>query len=566
MKAVLAVLTLGIAAATFTAAVAQDARPKAPDATPASVLNPDDNGDGGSALGKEFESLGLGIALRGPAGSKVIRQVGGTEVDFIHEKNKWSLKVARLTLEQAMPLESSKTPEGLPTVGLLEVTVDRLKDQLPGATILRRDVIRVGQIPVGMIALRYVKGLETLLSQQALVRSSDKVYFTLTLTSPGSKAAGNEPGDDPGERQAVETFGEVLDTIRLLDQRPLVRDQEDRYYATLAFLTNLSGKGKLENKLIPQQWLRVQRGGKDIGYVYTVEEVAEGIPGDTGAALKRKKAPRRAGPEGLLIGTRSRTLAAEDTRSDGQSWMFCTPDRKQEEWSTVQFLQNLKDASQFDNMTIVGSTSWRTGVRLDRKAHEQGLRGERDDPNQPPVRETNDHVLSVTQSAKTQNFEPLNQSIPDYYLPQAVSHLLPRLLPLDQPKKYVFAVYVPDVRKVMHRYVDVGEEKKVDLGGATVRAIPIADRVGVEGSVTTHYMGRDGKYLGSENADTGITILPSDEATLLGIWKDAELTRPADVKREDKPGAASASPAAAPANPAAARPAEDGKPIRETRN
>ena len=160
----------------------------------------------------------------------------------------------------------------------------------------------------------------------------------------------------------------------------------------------------------------------------------------------------------------------------------------------------------------------------------------------------------------------LNQSIPDYYLPQAVSHLLPRLLPLDQPKKYVFAVYVPDVRKVMHRYVDVGEEKKVDLGGATVRAIPIADRVGVEGSVTTHYMGRDGKYLGSENADTGITILPSDEATLLGIWKDAELTRPADVKREDKPGAASASPAAAPANPAAARPAEDGKPIRETRN
>jgi hypothetical protein len=559
MKAVLAVLTLGIAAATFTAVAAQEAPPKAPDAAPASVLNPDDNGDGGSALGKEFESLGLGIALRGPAGSKVIRQVGGTEVDFIHEKNKWSLKVARLTLEQAMPLESSKTPEGLPKIGLLEVTVDRLKDQLPGATILRQDVIRVGQIPVGMIALRYVKGLETLLSQQALVRSTDKVYFTLTLTSPGSKAAGNEPGDDPAERQAVETFGEVLDTIRLLDQRPLVRDQEDRYYATLAFLTNLGGKGKLENKLIPQQWLRVQRGGKDIGYVYTVEEVADGIPGDTGAALKRKKAPRRAGADGILIGTRSRTLAAEDTRSDAQSWMFCTPDRRQEEWSTVQFLQNLKDASQFDNMTIVGSSSWRTGVRLDRKAHEQGLRGERDDPNQPPVRETNDHVLSVTQSAKTQNFEPLNQSIPDYYLPQAVSHLLPRLLPLNEPKKYIFAVYVPDVRKVMHRYVDVGEEKKVNLGGTTVRAVPIADRVGVEGSVTTHYMSPDGRYLGSENGDTGISVLPSDEATLLGIWKDAELTRPADVKRDAKPAAAAA-PAVAPPNAAGAE-----QPIRETR-
>jgi hypothetical protein len=565
MKAVFAVLTLGIAAATFTAiAIAQDAPPKAPDAAPASVLNPDDNVDGGSALGKEFESLGLGIALRGPAGSKVIRQVGGTEVDFIHEKNKWSLKVARLTLEQPMPLESSKTPEGLPKVGLLEVTVDRLKDQLPGATILRQDVVKVGQIPVGMIALRYVKGLETLLSQQALVRSTDKVYFTLTLTSPGSKAAGNEAGDDPAERQAVETFGEVLDTIRLLDQRPLVRDQEDRYYATLAFLTNLGGKGKLEGKLIPRQWLRVQRGGKDIGYVYTVEEVADGIPGDPNAALRRKKAaPRRAGPDGILVGTRARTLAAEDTRSDAQSWMFCTPDRRQEEWSTVQLMQNLKDASQFDNMTIVGSSSWRTGVRLDRRAHEQGLRGERDDPNQPPVRETNDHVLSVTQSAKTQNFEPLNQSIPDYYLPQAVSHLLPRLLPLVEPKKYIFAVYVPDVRKVMHRYVDVGEEKRVKLGESMVRAVPIADRIGVEGSVTTHYMSPDGKYLGSENGDTGITVQPSDEATLMGIWTDAELTRPADVKRDDKPAATSAVPAAPVQG--APGPGGNGTPIRETR-
>jgi hypothetical protein len=193
-------------------------------------------------------------------------------------------------------------------------------------------------------------------------------------------------------------------------------------------------------------------------------------------------------------------------------------------------------------------------VRLDRKAHEQGLRGERDDPNQPPVRETSDHVLSVTQSAKTENFEPLNQSIPDYYLPQAVSHLLPRLLPLDQPKKYIFAVYVPEVRKVMHRYLDVGEEKRVQFGGANVHAVPITDRIGVEGSVTTHYMSPDGKYLGSENPDTGITVLPSDEATLLGIWKDAELTRPADVKREAKPAAADL------------RPPAGEKPIRETRN
>src|SRR5206468_10462755 len=128
--------------------------------------------------------------------------------------------------------------------------------------------------------------------------------------------------------------------------------QEDRYYATLALLTNLGAKGRLEGKLIPKQWFRVQRGGKDIGYIYTVEEVADAIPGDANAALRRKKVPRRPGPEGILIGTRSRMLATENTRADLQSWMFCTPDRHQEEWSTVQLVQNMKDASQFDNATI----------------------------------------------------------------------------------------------------------------------------------------------------------------------------------------------------------------------
>jgi hypothetical protein len=564
MKAVLAVVSLGIAVLLCAvAALGQDARPASSDAGPASVLNPANDAAGGAVLGEPFESLGLGIALRGPAGSRVIRQVGGTEVDFVHEKNKWNLKVARLTLDQPMPLESSKDAEGKRKVGLLEVTVDRLKDQMPGAAILRNDLVRVGQVPVGMIALRYVKGLETLLSQQAIVRANDRLYFTLTLTSPGSKASGNEAGDDPAERKAVETFGEVLDTIRLLDQKELVRDQEDRVYASLAMLVNLGGKGRLESKLIPKQWFRLQRKGKDIGYVYSIEEVGDGIPGDANAPLRSKKASRRAGPDGILIGTRSRTTAGENARADAESWMFCSNDRRLEEWSTLQVVQDLRDAAKFDHTTIVGSSSWRTGVRLDRKAHEQGLRGEKDDPNQPPVRQTNDHVLNVTHASKSENFEPLNQSLPDYYLPQALSQLLPRLLPTDQPKKYLFAVYVPEVRAVMHRYVDVGEEKRVNFGGQTVRAVPITDRVGLEGSVTTHYVGVDGKYLGSENPDTGIVVLPSDEATLTGIWKDADLTRPADVKRDAKPAAASAPPAAPAGGAIPTLPASTQKPIRQ---
>ena len=533
MKAVLAVLSLGILLTICAAkAPAQDAAPARPEAVPSVLNRPDEEADAGAVLGESFESLGLGIALRRPAGSKVIRQVGGTEVDFVHEKNKWNLRVARLTLTQPMPLQTARDAEGAKRVGLLEVTVDRLKDELPGATILRSDVVRVGETDVGMIALRYVKGLETLLSQQAIVRSHDRLYFTLTLTSPGSKAAGKEAGDDPGEAKAVEAFGEILDTILLLDQRPVVRDQEERLvFGTRALLVNLGGKGALQNKLVPQQWFRLQRNGRDIGYLYTIEEPADGIPGDANALRRRKPGRRGAGgPEGILVGTRTRTMAGADARVDVESWMYCANDRRIEEWSTLQVVQNLKDASQFDHATTVGSSSRRTGRRLDRAANQQGMRWDKDDPNQPPVRETDDYVLNVTHSSKTENTQPLTQSVSDWYLPQALSHLLPRLLPLEEPKKYMFAVYVPDVRKVMHRYVDVGEEKKVNFGGKTIRAIPVSDRIGLEGSVTTHYMGIDGAYLGSENPDTGIVILPADEKTLMELWKDADLTRPADVK------------------------------------
>src|SRR4030095_4378109 len=97
---------------------------------------------------------------------------------------------------------------------------------------------------------------------------------------------------------------------------------------------NLSAKGRLEKALIPKQWFRVLRNGKDIGYVYAVEEVAEGIPGDDGASRRKKKGA--AGAPGVLIGARTRRLAGEEGRVDEESWLFCALDRRTEEWSTIQ--------------------------------------------------------------------------------------------------------------------------------------------------------------------------------------------------------------------------------------
>ena len=99
----------------------------------------------------------------------------------------------------------------------------------------------------------------------------------------------------------------------------------------------------------------------------------------------------------------------------------------------------------------------------------------------------------------------------------------------------MFAVYVSDQSHVMHRYVDVGSEQDVDLAGQHVRAVPISDRVGLEGAPTIHYISADGKYLGSVNKESKITILPSDAATLQKIWANkANLTRPREIEPEQK--------------------------------
>ena len=61
-----------------------------------------------------------------------------------------------------------------------------------------------------------------------------------------------------------------------------------------------------------------------------------------------------------------------------------------------------------------------------------------------------------------------------------------------------------------------------------MRAVPVTDRIGLEGAATVHYMSPQGRYLGSSNAESHITVLPSDSEAIQKIWaKNADLTRPA---------------------------------------
>jgi hypothetical protein len=69
----------------------------------------------------------------------------------------------------------------------------------------------------------------------------------------------------------------------------------------------------------------------------------------------------------------------------------------------------------------------------------------------------------------------------------------------------------------------------VTLEHQTISGIPVQDRFGLEGTITSNYVSPEGEYLGSISPDTKVEVLPSDATTLQRIWKDANLSRPGDV-------------------------------------
>jgi hypothetical protein len=74
----------------------------------------------------------------------------------------------------------------------------------------------------------------------------------------------------------------------------------------------------------------------------------------------------------------------------------------------------------------------------------------------------------------------------------------------------------------------------IKFHGQEFDAIPINDKVTLEGTITTYYFSPDRKFLGSTSTfpegdhTSTIDILPTDVQTLQRIWNRPDLTRPAD--------------------------------------
>jgi hypothetical protein len=440
------------------------------------------------------------------------------------------------------------------------MTVEQLTSTNPSTEVLRQEEIDVGTKKVGFIAARYNSGVDRILTQQAIFRADPLTFFVLQLISPGqSKAdADNNAGVDLREAAAARTFEQILPTVQMLDREALRQEQNERLYRTKELFVQWEGtkskdkdneprtpplEQRMVSVLVPEQWVRVIRDGKDVGYLKITEQTAEHAnhPGVEITVRSHVEADPRdsadkptaeaVSPDRLVPSIPTLTPGAPtgaEVRTphlDRVAQMFVTLDRMHEDWTIITTSDDGRRLPL--TTTEMGNSDKEVRKVLDTKAVKEHVEGDKEDPKNPPTIEKQRYTLSVNTYAKIGSSKPIERDLPVFYLPQAIGQLLPRLLPLDEQRTYMFASYISDQREVMSRYVDVLREQDATIGNRQVRAIPVKDRIGVEGSATTHYMSREGQWLGSVNEEQKITVMPSDEAEVKQIWHEIKL--PADA-------------------------------------
>jgi hypothetical protein len=505
-------------------------------------------------LGDVFTSKLYGIQFRAPLNcEEVHRPTADTIVEYDRKEYDWRLRVWRVKLQEPLALAGQRDENGEMRDGVIELALQKLTGGIPDAETLRNEVIGVGRLRVGMIAVRYsTVQQQRRLTEQAIVEvpdSNQRLYYFLDLTGPGKPAGEPEDVVNPAEKAASDMFSEVVDSVVLLDQSGIARDQIERLYETRALFVGWTGDHStvVRQALIPEQWLRVLRNGRDVGYSYVQESLENQGKSIDDATIR--------------VGIRSRTAINLASQWDTVTWMTCSLDRKHESWSTLSKNYDAR-GKQLDVIGQVATSDEQTkAVALEPQVDpNSGALGGGYDEHGGPLGQGNVDIqtvrtLDVLTTHGAIQLSPWKQDVPAFYIPQAVNYLLPTLLPLDRPKTYMFAIFIPDAQgpngggTVMARYCDVLPVAQISFNNQTLDAVQVVDRVGLEGAPTTYYFTPEGKFLGSrciyQDGDDQITltVLPADADTLGRLWNQPDLTIPQNS------GPAPTPPDAPPASP-----------------
>jgi hypothetical protein len=508
-----------VTSAGFITVTAQPLATSAPATLPASAGASDESKDSMLLASEPFISEATGVSFRPPAGCKNQGNDPQYVASYSDDSRKWLLRVTEATFPNPVQLLTVKDKNQQPVQGLLAYTVAQFKAAEPGGEILRGDagddVVNVGSYSVGLIAMRYVQAGQTWLRQQAMLQVNDQLYYVFSLVTPGGD------GDDQ-EKTAVETFSALIDTIKVLDRTQIKADQNQRLYRTRALFLYWT-KDKFNSILIPKQYFRILKNGKDVGYTFT-EELSD-----------RPDLVEITNP-GVVAFERTAQVESNNAgivqQTGAEIFQYISYDRKFEQWTRTVLLH----LTTSKGLEETYATEFGNSIQERRRAFGKDI-GVPDpkDPHAPATREYEVHHLDVTVSGKEQNTQPVHKDLPPFYLPQAGWHFLPRLvvdkaLSNDSPRTYLFAVYVNDKRELMMLYVDVSTEQDVVFAGHQVHAVTVTERLGLEGSPIVHYVTPDGKYLGSEDRKAHLVTVASSDHEVTTIWPTADFTLPDKLK------------------------------------
>ncbi len=485
----------------------------------------DDSAD--PLLGKMFRSRIDGISFNPPAGGAMIRELNSGEiVRFVYADESWDVRVKPIPLHVPLPLSAGT--DG----GVLELMATHLTESNPTAEILSRHVVQIHGKEVGVIDARYTAGIDRVFAQQAIFKDSDRRYLAVQMTSKGKPKTAPATQPDADEDRAQTAFEHMLQSVRILDRQELAEEQHRRIDKTHMLYLLLDRKTILA-ALEPMHLMRVVRDGKDVGFIQVNEREARHA-GNAGIEIiihshvvvdaqagHEEATPTVSAPAagGIVISKPIGPAAAGSVKQAPpqnlytSSVFFVTFDRDHEDWTTI----SQTDEDVIDQLTESAYSDRTIKRRLDPSVIRQGLKQATTRGSQPALRDVANYVLDVDYSRQHKHEAPVDLPLPPFYLPQALGQMLPRLLPND-PAQYMFGFYVSGQRNVMGRYVDVQETREVELDGRIVRAVPISDRIGVDGIPTIHYCTRDGKWLGSVNDESKTVVLPTDQKTLERLW------------------------------------------------
>ena len=121
-------------------------------------------------------------------------------------------------------------------------------------------------------------------------------------------------------------------------------------------------------------------------------------------------------------------------------------------------------------------------------------------------------VCNVLQAGQSR---PLKKQVPHLiYLPQALGQLLPRLIDLDKPAAYAFAVYSSETNSFDMRTFTVLGTDRIAVGNRHVQAVKATDQAAAGAEAATLWLDTDGNLLRMQTAD-GMTMTPASRDAVL---------------------------------------------------